>query len=169
LLAVGLGVYLVETLAAPAWLLGPLLAIDTMAGALRQGVMVRRTAGWSRDRVLLLAGALWAGWGLAALEGASAAVVVPGLVVAMLLYSLAELLHAPRSMGLATELAPTAHRATYLAWFQYSFAVATTAAPGVFAVSFAADTRLPWLVTTAVAAAACLGVIVVGRQMCRPG
>lgn len=167
ILSVGLPLYVVQGLNAPAWLIGPLLALNTVLGATCQGIAVRVTRRFRRIRVLVFAGLLWAGWGIAtaALGLAPVWLLVPALFCSVLLYSVAELTHAPVSMGLASDAAPTAVRASYLSWFQYSFALATIAAPGAFAVTFAVDPALPWLITTAVAGLGSAGILLAGRGL----
>jgi MFS family permease len=167
ILGSGLGLYVVDGLAAPASIVGPLLAINTVLNAVGQAPAVRLTRRYSRVRVMVVAGLVWSVWGLctAALGLAPAAVVVPGLVLSVLVYSTAELLHGPRSIAYAADAAPPGQRSTYLSWFQYSFAVANVAAPGVFAATFSVDPGLPWIVTSAVALVACMGLVLVARTL----
>jgi Na+/melibiose symporter-like transporter len=166
-LGVGLSLYVVDGLSAPAWLIGPLLALNTLLGATCQGLAVRRTARFRRTATLAVGGLLWLGWGLAtaSLSLGSRWLVVPGLVVTVVIYSIAELIHAPLSMGLAADSAPSQARAEYLAWFQYSFAVATMAAPGLFAVAYSWGPATPWLVTSAIAAVASAGILALDRPL----
>lgn len=167
MLTLGLPLYVVTALDAPAWVVGPLLALNTVLGATCQGVAVRVTARFSRVRVLVGAGIGWTVWGLAsaALPAVPSAALIPALVLSVLVYSLAELVHAPVSMELAARSAPRASRDDHLAWFQYSFAVASTVSPGLFALSFAVAPALPWLVTAIVAALACVAVVIAGRAL----
>lgn len=167
ILGVGLPLYVSQGLDAPLWLIGPLLALNSVLGATCQGLAVRATARFRRVRVLLVAGLLWAGWGvaMASLDLAPLWVVVPGLFATVTIYSIAELIHAPLSIALASDAAPEASRAAYLSWFQYSFALATVAAPGIFALTFAVTPTLPWLITSVIAAAGCLLLAVVGRRL----
>jgi hypothetical protein len=80
-------------------------------------------------------------------------VLLPYLAAVTVLYSCAELIHAPTSNALAAEAAPAAQRGSYLAAFQYGFTMATLAVPGAFGVLFAVDPELPWVVVGALAAA----------------
>lgn len=167
ILGIGLPLYIVQGLEAPAWLIGPLLAMNTLLGATCQGLAVRATRRFRRIRVLVVAGLIWAVWGVvtAALGWAPLWLVLPGLVIAVLTYSIAELIHAPVSMGLASDAAPKASRAGYLSWFQYSFALATIAAPGTFAISFAVAPSLPWLLTSGLGLLGCVGIVAAGRGL----
>ncbi|WP_161606358.1 MFS transporter [Microlunatus speluncae] len=166
-LGVGLPLYVVEGLDAPAWLIGPLLALNTILGATCQGIAVRATRRFRRIRVLVVAGLIWAVWGAvtATLGLAPLWLIVPGLIISVLIYSVAELTHAPVSMGLASDAAPAAARASYLSVFQYSFALATIAAPGTFAITFAATPALPWLVTSVIAVLGCIAILLAGRGL----
>lgn len=167
ILGSGLGLYVVDGLSAPAAIVGPLLATNTVLNAIGQAPAVRLTRRYSRVRVMVAAGLVWAVWGLctAALGLAPATVVVPGLVLSVLVYSAAELLHGPRSIAYAADAAPPGQRSTYLSWFQYSFAIANVAAPGVFAATFSVTPALPWIVTSAVALIACMGLVLVARTL----
>ncbi|MFE7504389.1 MFS transporter [Promicromonospora sp. NPDC057488] len=165
----GLGIYVVDGLAAPAALVGPLLAINTILSALGQAPAVRLTRRRSRVAVMVTAGIIWSVWGLytAVLGLAPAWLIVPGLVLSVLVYSVAELLHGPRSLAYAADAAPPGQRSTYLSWFQYSFALANIAAPGVFAATFSVDPALPWAVTSVVALVACVGLVLIARTLPR--
>ncbi|MFD7308539.1 MFS transporter [Promicromonospora sp. NPDC059942] len=169
ILGSGLGVYVVDGLAAPAAVVGPLLAINTILNALGQAFAVRLTRRRSRVTVMVIAGIIWSVWGVctAALGLAPASLIIPGLALSVLVYSVAELLHGPRSLAYAADAAPPGQRSTYLSWFQYSFALANIAAPGVFAATFGVDPGLPWIVTSVVALVACLGLVLVARVLPR--
>ncbi len=166
-LGVGLPLYVVQGLEAPAWVIGPLLALNTILGATCQGIAVRATKRFRRIRVLVVAGLIWAVWGgvTAALGLAPLWLVLPGLIISVLIYSVAELTHAPVSMGLASDAAPASARAGYLSVFQYSFALATIAAPGTFAVTFAVTPALPWLLTSVIAVLGCGAILLAGRGL----
>jgi MFS family permease len=166
-LGVGLPLYVVQGLEAPAWVIGPLLAMNTILGATCQGIAVRSTRRFRRIRVLVVAGLIWAVWGgvTASLGLAPLWLVLPGLIISVLIYSVAELIHAPVSMGLASDAAPAAARAGYLSMFQYSFALATIAAPGAFAVTFAVTPALPWLLTSVIAVLGCGAILLAGRGL----
>ncbi|MFI2366706.1 MFS transporter [Promicromonospora sp. NPDC019610] len=169
ILGSGLGVYVVDGLAASAAVVGPLLAINTILNALGQAFAVRLTRRRSRVTVMVIAGIIWSVWGMctAALGLAPASLIVPGLALSVLVYSVAELLHGPRSIAYAADAAPPGQRSTYLSWFQYSFALANIAAPGVFATTFGVDPGLPWIVTSVVALVACVGLVLVARVLPR--
>jgi MFS family permease len=146
-LGIGLPMYVVEGLHASGWIAGPLLAVNTALLATGQLSATRVVSHLPRVRALMLAGVLWAAWGL--LTAVAAAVpesaVLPWLAACTLLYSAAELVHAPISNALAAERAPAGARGSYLAAFQYGFTIATLVVPAAFTALFAVSPALPWL------------------------
>lgn len=167
LLGIGLPIYVAQALPAPVWLVGPLLALVTIVGATCQSTAVRAVRHVRRTRVLAAAGAIWCGWGLCtaglvSLPGTLAAI---GLVISVLLYSVAELLHAPTSNALVAAAAPPAAKAQYLAYFQYSFALATIVAPGAFGLLFAQSHVLPWLTIALLAVIAAAMMLALEKRL----
>ncbi|ATE55799.1 MFS transporter [Actinosynnema pretiosum] len=152
MLALGLPVFVVEALRAPAWLAPVVLVGNTLVLSLLAAPVVRRLAPFRRTRVLVAAAALWAGWCLlfAALGPGRLPRVLPVLLVATALFTAAELVHAPVSMALATALAPPSARGRYLASFQYSFTAAGIVGPAFFTSLFEVRHWLPWLALAAV-------------------
>ncbi|MFS8198448.1 MFS transporter [Streptomyces sp. CWNU-52B] len=154
-LSLALPVYIVEGLSGPDWLAGPLLALNTLLLATCTAAVswfVRRR--WTRTRAMAWAGGLWALWCAAS----AAAVLVPSgtlapfLVAAVVCYSLAEMVYGPASNALSAAAAPDGSRGTYLAAFQYSFALANILAPSLFGLLFSQDRLLPWLAVGLLAA-----------------
>lgn len=147
LLGIGLPVYGVVTLHLPVWIIGSLLACNTILLATMQTLLVQRLKPYRRTRVLALAGGLWAGW---CLLYAFALLIppvarLPYLFGATGLYTLAELLHAPTSNALAAEASPEALRGRYLALFQMAFSLASILTPALFTILFTLSPGLPWL------------------------
>ena len=87
------------------------------------------------------------------------------LVGATVLFTSAELIHAPVSMALAASAAPGPYRGRYLAAFQYSFTAASIAAPAFFAVTFAFDPAAPWLLLAGAMALSVPGVLSLERRL----
>lgn len=166
-LGVFLPVYVSSARAAPEWVIGVLLGVNTVAIASLQSLVVRWVRPYRRTRTLAVSGLTWAAWG--ALSAAALAVpgtyLVPFLFVAVLVYTAAELMHAPTSMGLAAAAAPEAARARYLSAFQFSFAVANTASPILFTQLFAVGPALPWVLIAALAVAASAGMLWLERRL----
>lgn len=156
LLGIGLPLYAVQILKAPPWVIGPLLALVTVLGATCQGIGVRLTRRLRRATVLALAGVIWTVWGVftAGLPLLHAGWLIGGLFGCVLLFAVAELLHAPASMALATAQAPATQRESYLSWFQYSFAIASIGTPSAFGLLTDRWPALPWLAAAAAAVVA---------------
>lgn len=156
MVGIAVPVYLVEGLPAPSWLVGPLLAVNTVLLATGQSVAVRLARPLSRVRVMVLAGGLWAVWSLvfAAAVRVPTMVLVPYLLAGMVCYAAAELLHAPTSNALASAAAPEHSRGRYLAMFQYCFTIANIVAPTFFTTLYARGPAVPWVVLGVLAAVA---------------
>jgi len=166
-LGIALPVYLVDGVAAPGWLLGPLLVGNTILLAVGQTVAVRLVKPLSRVRALVIAGALWTVWAIASALAVEvpAGVLVPYLAVCMVFYAVAELIHAPVSNALAAAAAPAELRGRYLAIFQYSFTIAMVLAPGLFTVLFTAGRTLPWLALGVLAAVGTIAMSALERRL----
>jgi MFS family permease len=167
MLALGLPVFMADALDGPGWLVAVLLGANTAALALCQVWVVKRTEGRRRTRVLVLAAMLWAGWGvlMAATLGLPTVAVLPFLLLVTAAYTLAELLHAPTSNALAAAVAPESTRGSYLATFQFSFALAGAIGPALFTQLFGWHPVAPWLVLAAAALLAGLAMLALERRL----
>ncbi|WP_436533970.1 MFS transporter [Actinoplanes sp. HUAS TT8] len=154
--AVAVPIHLIDGVHAPAWLIGPLLAANTVLLATGQRLAVRLVRPLSRAGALVLAGGLWALWAViyAAAGRVPAWALVPYLLLGMIFYAAADLIHAPISNALSSAAAPPAQRGRYLAVYQYTFAFANILAPTFFTGLYAYGPALPWLALALVAAAA---------------
>lgn len=168
-LSLALPVYVADALPAPVWVVGPLVAGNTILLALGQTTAVRLVRGVARTRVLVVAAVLWAVWGAASALALAvpAGALIPYLAVSTLCFTAAVMLHAPVSTALASEAAPTGQRGRYLAVYQYSFAVATVVAPGFFSVLFTAGRPLPFVVLSVLALLGAAAVLVLERRLPR--
>ncbi|MFI7673458.1 MFS transporter [Actinophytocola sp. NPDC049390] len=90
-LGLALPVYVAEGLPAPDWVVGPLLAGNTILLAVGQTTAVRMVRALTRTRVMALSGVLWAVWGVACALAlvVPAAVLVPYLAVTTLCFTAA--------------------------------------------------------------------------------
>ncbi|GAA1562443.1 MFS transporter [Kribbella sancticallisti] len=157
LIGVGLPVYVTEALpAAPEWIVGVLLAAVSVVLATGQTLVVRHTEKRRRTHVMVLAGVLWAVWGvlMAALLHVPAGLVVPGLILATAVFAGADVLHAATSNALAAAVAPVNGHGKYLSYWQYSFTFASVLVPAFFAQLFEIEHELPWLAISLLALAA---------------
>ncbi len=145
--------------------LGPSLALNTFLIATTQLSVAKMIGKTSRVRALVFAGLLWVVWAIlmSVLPVFSLAFSSLLLLLLVLLYCLAEMIHAPVANALATEAAPAEHRGMYLAAFQYGFAVATIVVPAAFTALFELGHAVPWIALAVLAAATTAGASVVGK------
>jgi MFS family permease len=167
LMGVGLPVYVAEALPAPKWIVGVLLAAISVVLATGQTLVVRHTERRRRTNVMVLAGLLWAAWGvlMAGLLHIPAGLVVPGLVVATLVFASADVLHAATSNALAAAVAPDRGRGKYLSYWQYSFTLSSVLVPAFFAQLFDRRAEYPWLAISVLALAAAGTIVVLERVL----
>jgi MFS family permease len=167
MLGVALPTVVLTWLAQPAWLTSVVLAGNAVLIALLSAPVVRRLDGFRRTRSIVVAALLWTGWcaSLAVLGPGQAGWILPALIGGTLLFTAAELVHAPVSMGLAAAVAPPAARGRYLATFQYSFAVSSIIAPAFFATLFELGPPLPWIALGLLNAVSVVGVLVLERTL----
>ena len=155
-----LALYLVRVLHQPVWLSGLLFAANTVAVAAGQ------TAVWARFqhrrpvRVVQLSAIVWgvSFLLLIPLRALPAALAIPGVFVAIAVYTAAELIQGPVFNGLVVAAAPEHLRGRYMAVYQLSWALGQAAAPGLFGWLFTVNHDLPW-VTLAASCAACALVL----------
>ncbi len=147
MIGVGLPVYVTEALPAPEWLVGVLLAAVSVVLATGQTLVVRHTEKHRKMRVMILAGLLWAVWGLlmAALLHIPTGLVVPGLILATVFFAAGDVLHAATGNALAAAVSPERGRGKYLSYWQYSFTFASVLVPVFFAQLFVRGHAVPWL------------------------
>jgi MFS family permease len=137
-------------LGASSWATSGLLAGNAVLIALLSAPVVKRLAGRRRTRGIIAAAVLWAAWSLVlALLPAISGWALPVLIAGTLLFTFAELIHAPLSNALAAEASPSQARGRYLAAFQYSFTFASMAAPVFFTGLLEVGSAVPWLVLAA--------------------
>lgn len=109
------------------------------------GRLVRRFT--TRNRAAATGAALFAlGFlGQALLVTAAARWVVPGLLAAVVVTTLGEVVHNPAASALAAASAPKALRGRYMATYQLSWSLSKSLAPSLFTVLLALNAKLPWL------------------------
>jgi len=167
LIGVGLPVYVTEALPAPRWIVGVLLAATSVVLATGQTLVVRHSEKRRKTHVLILAGLLWAVWGvlMAGLLHLPTGLVVPGLVLATVVFASADVLHAATSNALAAAVAPQVGHGKYLSYWQYSFTFASVLAPGFFAQLFEVRREFPWLAISLLALLAAGTIVALERVL----
>lgn len=146
-----LAIYIVESLAGLVWLAGALLTVNTLLVATTQTVV----SGWverhAASRALILAAVTnavsFAIFGLAGVLPGW--LVIPGLVLAIVLFTLAELVQSPAMSTLSVSLAAPALRGRYLAVYQMSWTIGGAIAPVVFTTLLSYGPGWPWAVLAA--------------------
>ncbi|MET7821496.1 MFS transporter [Micromonospora zamorensis] len=131
------------------------------------GIIGARQAGRREPFAVLRAAAVaWAaGCALLAFATSSALpFAVAPLAAAVLAFSLAEILHAPTSVAIVSNMAPEAERGDYLAVWQYSFMAAEIGGPILFGTLFALHHSAPFLVVLALNLVTIPALRVLGRQ-----
>jgi len=167
MIGVGLPYYVAEALPAPKWIVGVLLAAISVVLATGQTLVVRHTEKRRKTHVLVLAGLLWAVWGvlMASLLHLPAGLVVPGLVLATAVFAVADVLHAATGNALAAAVAPKIGHGKYLSYWQYSFTFASVLAPALFGQLFDVRREFPWLAISLLALVAAGTIVVLERVL----
>lgn len=147
LIKILLAIYIVEALDMEAWIAGTLIVVATVQVAVLQTYVTRHAEGHRIARVIAVAALLNAlAFGIfAALYVAPQAVVLPGLFVAMTIFTFGEILGLPAIDSLSVALAPEAVRGRYLAVYQLSWTVGEVAAPLILTFLLARAAVLPML------------------------
>ncbi|MEV5749316.1 MFS transporter [Actinoallomurus sp. NPDC052308] len=160
MLGLALPTFVLTGLRGPSWLASTLFVGNTVLVSVLAAPVIERLAGYRRTRVLMAATALWATWCfvLSGLVPGRPAVTIPVLAGATVLFTLAEVMHAPVSMALAAAISPVELRGRYMAAFQYSFTLAGIIAPAFFTRLFSVHRALPWV---ALGAIDCLALVAV--------
>jgi len=155
-----LTVYVTGPLHRPAWLASLLFTLNGVLVVTAQTIVTRRTECHRPSTMLQLSTALWAIaflilWALAVVP---AAAVVPGLVVALLAVTAAEIVCMPILNSLALTLAPPGQRGRYFAVQGLTWVGPQAIAPAVFTWLLTHGTAWPWI-TLITACAASTGVL----------
>jgi Na+/melibiose symporter-like transporter len=148
-LSVLVTVYLTNVLGQPAWLGGAFLTVNTVLVLLAQTRVTNLVGMYRRCRVVQGASFVWVSafacfW---LLRVVPASLVQPGALLAIGVYTLAEMLYAPTINALAVDTAPPAASGRYLAIYQLSWSVGSALAPMllIWLLSLGADWLWPML------------------------
>ncbi|MCO6007812.1 MFS transporter [Actinoallomurus purpureus] len=158
MLALALPTFVLTGLRGPTWLASALLVGNTVVVSVLAAPVIKRLAAYRRTRIIMTAAALWSAWCflLSGLVPGRLVWVIPVLIGATALFTLAEVMHAPVSIALVTAISPAELRGRYMAAFQYSFTIAGIIAPTFFTTLFNLHRSLPWI---ALGATNCLAII----------
>lgn len=158
--------YITEAVHAPAWIVGSILALNSLLIISCQTLIVRLMESRRRTRAIGLAALVWCGacclFALALIIPRS--FLVPYLFLVAVIYTLASLLYAPTASALVADLGPLALRGRYLATYEFSWGVASALMPALFTVLYTATPALPWLVLAALTAASGTGMLWLERK-----
>jgi MFS family permease len=165
-----LPVYVVGVLHQPAWVVGLLFTMNTVLVALAQMAVVGWIEKYRRTRALAFAASLF---GMSFLVLASLSYLPPahlasggwtlgGLIVAMGVYTLAELVMAPLKNALVADAAPDALRGRYVAFYHLSWSVASAGAPVLLMGLLAEGPLWLWLTLVAISGLATLALVRLG-------
>ncbi len=155
------------TLRQPPWMVGMLFAINTAVVATTQTVVTAWIGRFRRTRALACAAGLF-GLAFVALAlvsrlpeayGEPRSWVIAGLIAAMGIYTLAELVMAPLKNALVADVAPETSRGRYLAFYHLSWSAASTAAPALLTSLLARGALALWPALAVVALLAALALL----------
>ncbi|MEV6569029.1 MFS transporter [Streptomyces kronopolitis] len=151
-LSVLLAVYAVDTLGVGAWIVGVIVVLNAVMVALLQTLASRWIEARRPVTVLVLAllcnAAAFAVFGtLLVLPGWA---VIAGMLVAMVLYTVGEMLSSPPTSELSVVMAPEHLRGRYLGVYQLSWSVGGAAAPALLTALLEGGAALPWVFLTAI-------------------
>ncbi|AOR37523.1 MFS transporter [Streptomyces fodineus] len=161
-----LAVYAADNLDAGSWIVGVLLVLNTAMVALLQTLASRWIEARRPVTVLVLAllfnAAAFVVFGaLLVLPGWA---VIAGLLVAMVLYTVAEILSSPPTSELSVVMAPEHLRGRYLGVYQLSWSVGGALAPALLTALSEGGAALPWVFLTAISVLAVPLVIGLDRR-----
>ena len=167
MLPLALPAFVLRGLHAPGWLTASVLAGNAILISVLGAPVTRRVRHYRRTRILAASALLWASWSLlfALLVPGHPGWVIPLLVGATLLFTVADVMHAPASAALAAAAAPDHVRGRYLAVFQYSFTFASIAGPVFFTALFEVGRAAPWIVLGLLDCASAAAIVALERRL----
>lgn len=147
MLGTALPVYATEVVHAPAWVLGPILALSSVLVISCQTLVVRLLEPYRRTRAIGAAALMWClSCSLFVLAPIIPRVLlIPYLFLVVAIHALASLLYGPTASALVADLGPASLRGRYLATYEFSIGIASALTPGSFTVLYAVTPALPWI------------------------
>ncbi|MFE2571960.1 MFS transporter [Streptomyces mirabilis] len=151
-ISVLLAVYAVDNLDVGAWIVGVFVVLNAAMVALLQTLASRWIEARRPVTVLVLAllfnATAFVVFGtLLVLPGWA---VIVGLLIAMVLYTVAEMLSSPPTSELSVVMAPEHLRGRYLGVYQLSWSVGGAVAPALLTALLEGGAALPWVFLTAI-------------------
>jgi MFS family permease len=153
-------VYITTVLREPAWLGAVIFTINTVGVSTLQGVVTRGAKGFRYSTVLEFAAVFWA-ISFLLLWSADAAprwLLIPGLVLAIIVFTIAEMLKEPVINTMLMGIAPANASGRYAAAFQLSWSVGGAVAPAVMTGLLARGVGWVWIFMLLVCGLAVLGI-----------
>ncbi|MGJ5893545.1 MFS transporter [Streptomyces sp. V2] len=149
--------YVVQELGRPSWLVGVVFALNTLLVTVGQVLVVRWVERRDHLRVMQGAGAVWAVSAVlfGAASGLPGAFVAPLLVVAVVVFTAAELMHGPTGDAVAVRMAPEDRPGRHLGLHQLSWGVGSALAPLVLTGALSLGAGWPWALLAVAALVAC--------------
>jgi MFS family permease len=167
MLPLALPAFVLRGLHAPAWLTASVLAGNAILISVLGAPVTKMVRHYRRTRILAASAVLWASWTLlfALLVPGHPGWVIPLLIGATLLYTAADVMHAPASAALAAAAAPDHMRGRYLAVFQYSWTFASIVGPVFFTQLFGVGRIVPWIVLGVIDCAGAVAILALERRL----
>jgi MFS family permease len=152
-------VYITTTLKQDAWLGGVVFSVNTILVSTAQGVTTRWTVRFGSKVILQLAAVCWAVsflifWGLSAAPGG---MVLPGLFLAIVVFTLAEMIKEPTINTVLAGISPDEASGRYAAAYQLSWSIGNAFAPAVLIGLLRAGPAAVWIVMLCCCLLAALG------------
>lgn len=167
MLPLALPAFVLDGLHAPGWLTASVLAGNAILISALGGPVTKMVRHYRRTRILAVSAVLWASWSwlFALLVPGHPGWVIPLLIGATLLFTTADVMHAPASTALAAAAAPDHVRGRYLAVFQYSFTFASIVGPVFFTSLFGISRAAPWIVLGILDCAGAVAIVALERRL----
>jgi MFS family permease len=167
MLPLALPTFVLRGLHEPGWLTASVLAGNAILISVLGAPVTKLVSRYRRTRILMSSALLWAAWSLvfAVLVPGHPVWVIPLLIGATLLYTVADVMHAPASVALAAAASPEHVRGRYLAVFQYSWTFASIVGPVFFTQLFGVGRVVPWIVLGVIDSAGAVAILALERRL----
>jgi MFS family permease len=166
MLGTALPIYVTETVHAPAWILGPVLALNSLLVISCQTLVVRLLEPYRRTRAIGAAALVWC---LSCSLFVLALIIphvllIPYLFLVVTIHTLASMLYGPTASALVADLGPASLRGRYLATYEFSWGIASALAPALFTILYAVTPALPWIMLAALVSVSGMSMLWLERR-----